>query len=55
MKKNKSSRNAHTSNSPRGMGDFYGSGIRNPMGRSMDIMGLDYSKRKVGKPPRTLA
>jgi len=55
MKKVRSSKASHTSRSPRGMGDHYGAAIRNPMGRSIDILGISYPKAKVGKAPKSLA
>ncbi len=56
MKKVKTLKTAHTSNSKKGMGDYYGSGIKNPMGKMRD----DYIiKPVVGKkmktPPKSLA
>lgn len=56
MKKPKALKNAHTSNSKIGMGDNYGSGIKNKMGRSRDVMGMKpLSQKKLGKPPKSLA
>ena len=47
---------AHTSNSPKGMGDFYGSGVRNPVGRAIDVFQATPVKgKKIGKPPKSLA
>jgi hypothetical protein len=59
MKSNKSSKGlkqAHTSNAKKGMGDYYGTGIKQKMGRLRD--GLDSqpsSYKKLGKPPKSLA
>lgn len=46
----------HSANTKFGMGDYYGVGIRNKVGTSKDVMGLDgVSKKKLKKPPRSLA
>lgn len=46
----------HTSDSKRGMGDYYGSGIRNPVGKSIDVFQTAPVKaKKIGKPPKSLA
>lgn len=47
----------HTSSSQRGMGDFYGTGIRNPIGT---VGKESYSvasppKKGLNKPPKSLA
>jgi len=57
MKKVKTVTNAHTSKSKIGMGDNYGSGVRNPVGRMRESsMGDNYlSPKKLGKPPKSLA
>lgn len=56
MKPLKSLKNAHTPNTKHGMGDFYGSGVRNPMGKVKDGMGMvTMSQKKLKKPPRSLA
>ncbi len=57
MKKTKSNKTAHTSNSKIGMGDFHGSGIKNPIGRVRESM-MDIrpkSSKDLGKPPKSLA
>lgn len=47
---------AHTANTRKGMGDFYGSGVKNPVGKVRDVMGLKpMSKKSVKTPPRSLA
>lgn len=47
---------AHTSNSQKGMGDYYGTGFKNPTGTSRDVLGqAPLSKKKVGKAPKSLA
>lgn len=49
-------KNAHTSNSKIGMGDYYGTGVRNKMARSRDVMGsVPSSKKKIKTPPKSLA
>lgn len=46
----------HTSNSKQGMGDSYGSGIRNPIGRSIDVFqSAPIKAKKIGKAPKSLA
>ncbi len=47
---------AHTSKSKFGMGDSYGSGVKNPIGKIRDVMGItDVKPKKLGKPPKSLA
>lgn len=47
---------AHTSKSQIGMGDHYGSGVKNPIGKIRDVMGItDVRPKKLGKPPKSLA
>lgn len=47
---------AHTPKSPKGMGDFYGTGIRQPLGKMIDGMGMqEIPPKKLKKPPRSLA
>ena len=56
MNKVKAPKTAHTSNSPKGMGDFYGTGVRNKVGRVVDVMGMgNLSKKKMKTPPKSLA
>lgn len=57
MKKVSIPKTAHTSNSKKGMGDSYGSGIKQKLGKVHDdmIMGKPISKKKMGKPPKSLA
>jgi hypothetical protein len=54
MKKVKVPKTAHTSDSKRGMGDYYGTGIRNPIGKIRDVSG-EKSPSKLRKPPKSLA
>lgn len=48
---------AHSSNKKFGMGDYYGSGIKNPQGRMReDSMGMiAVTPKKLKKPPKSLA
>lgn len=56
MKKIKANKQAHTSNSKIGIGDNYGSGVKNPIGRIRDVMGItDVKPKRLGKPPKSLA
>jgi len=59
MKKSKPlkpGRNAHTANTKYGMGDYYGSGIKNPVGKIRDVTNFTEVKaKKLGKPPKSLA
>jgi hypothetical protein len=52
----KANKTAHTSNSPRGMGDYYGTGIRAKIGTMREGMGMEkVSKKKMKTPPKALA
>jgi hypothetical protein len=56
MKKIKANKENHVSNSKIGMGDHYGSGVKNPVGTIRDVMGMGNNKpKRLGKPPRSLA
>lgn len=56
MKKDKKYKQAHTDNVKNGMGDYYGSGVRQKVGRMRDGVGAQVlSKSKLGKPPKSLA
>ena len=56
MKKIKTNKQAHTSNSKIGMGDHYGSGVKNPVGLIRDVMGIvDVRPKNLKKPPKSLA
>jgi hypothetical protein len=47
---------AHTSNSPRGMGEFTGSGVKNKVGRIRSLYSIDTAPAKnIGTPPKSLA
>ena len=53
MKKKSSKLNAfHTSNSKKPLGDSYGSGIKNPMGRILDKTGKSPIAPHKIKPPK---
>ena len=46
----------HVSNESLGMGNYYGSGVRNKVGRVRDVFGVsEQSNRNTSKPPRSLA
>ena len=52
----KPARNAHTANTKHGMGDYFGSGIKNPVGRIRDVTNFTEVKgKKLGKAPKSLA
>lgn len=58
MKKTKTSRNqTHTPKSPKGLGDYYGTGVRQKIGKMReDSMGmLEITPNKLKKPPKSLA
>lgn len=48
---------AHVANTKYGMGDYYGSGIKQPVGRVREdyINGTPMTNKKMGKPPKSLA
>lgn len=56
MKSLKSLKTAHTSNSKKGMGDYYGQGIKQPLGKMVEGMGMkNITPKKLKKPPKQLA
>ncbi len=56
MKLAKSYKQAHTANTKYGMGNNYGSGIKNPVGKMrMSFIDMPVSKNKISKPPKSLA
>jgi len=56
LKAPKPLKNAHTSNAKKGMGDYYGTGVRNKLGKIVDGFGMNQvSKNKLRTPPRGLA
>ena len=55
-KKPGKNRFAHTANTQYGMGDNYGSAVKNPMGKIRSVTGAaPLSKSKLKNPPRGLA
>lgn len=57
MKSIKHNKNAHTSNSKFGMGDYYGQGVKQNQARIIDDS-MNYSAvspKKLKKPPKALA
>ncbi len=52
--KPKALKNAHTSNAKFGMGDNYGSGVRNPIGKIREGM-KSLSSKSLKKAPKALA
>ncbi len=56
MKKTKATPQAHTPRSSKGMGDFYGTGIKQKVGTIREsMMTQKISSEKLGNPPKTLA
>lgn len=57
MKKTtKANKNAHTDNTKYGMGDHYGTGVKNPMGKVKEGVGYKpMDKKKMKTPPKSLA
>lgn len=56
MKKGRPLKFSHTSNMKKGMGDFYGSAVKNPMARPVDVFSEKPGKSKdKGKPPKSVA
>jgi len=55
MKRLKPSKPAHTANTKFGMGDYYGTGIKQKVGRSRDDLVNMSPLKKMGKPPKNLA
>lgn len=54
----KASRGWHVSKSKKGMGDGYGSGIKQKVGRIVDmypVEGFNQPAKNKGKPPKSLA
>jgi len=47
---------SHVAPTKYGMGDNYGTGIKNPMGRMREGIGMyPVSKKELGTPPKSLA
>lgn len=58
MKKaNKTNRDQwHTSRSPKGMGDYYGTGVRQKIGRVREGLGMEtLNPKQLKTPPKSLA
>lgn len=56
MKKTKVPKFSHTSNSAKGMGDYYGTGIKNKIGKMISGTGMvEVGKEKLKSPPKSLA
>lgn len=57
MKKLKGNKVAHTPNTKKGSGDFYGTGVRQPFGKMRsDSMGMiQLTPKKLKTPPKSLA
>lgn len=57
MKKTKKLEFAHTPRSPQGMGDYYGTGVRQPLGKMRsDSMGMvQVTPKELKTPPKSLA
>lgn len=53
---NTSVKAAHTPKTQLGMGDFYGTSIKQPLGKTRSSIGTNpISKKKLGKPPKSMA
>ena len=56
MKKVKALKQAHTPNTKIGMGDYYGTAVKQPLGKMREGLGMiPVTPKKLGKPPRSLA
>lgn len=56
MKKTKKYQEAHSANTKFGMGDYYGTGIRAPLGKMRDGMGMiELNPKQKKQPPKSLA
>lgn len=52
----KPSKNAHTADTKYGMGDYYGTGVRQKIGRMREGMGMqEITPKKMRTPPKSLA
>ena len=55
MKSTKPSKNAHTANTKYGMGDNYGTGVKQKLGKIVKNMGVKpISNKKLKNPPKSL-
>ena len=56
MKSVKANKQFHSSNDKIGKGQSFGTGIKNPVGKSKEVMGIKLiTKSQTGKPPKSLA
>lgn len=56
MKKGRRTGEINVARSQTGMGDYYGTGIKNPIGKVRDVMGMSpLTPKKLKKPPKSLA
>jgi len=56
MKKERITPEWHAPRSPKGSGDFYGQGVKNPIGKVIrSYIQTEMTAKKLGKPPRSLA
>lgn len=56
MKNKKAPKSAHTDNNKKGLGDYYGTGVRAKIGRVReDMISQNISSRNLRKPPQSLA
>lgn len=56
MKPLKPLKNAHTSNTKKGSGDYYGVAVRQKVGKPIDVEGMKVvPPKKMKVPPRSLA
>ena len=56
MKKPKPLKNAHTSDTKKGMGDYYGTGITAKIGKMREGVGFEsLTKKQLKTPPKSLA
>ena len=57
MKKSKVNKTWHGSNSQIGSGDYYGTGVKQKVGRMREdfLSNTPMPSKKVGKPPKSLA
>jgi hypothetical protein len=56
MKKVKAPKTAHTSDSKKGMGDYYGTGITAKIGKMKEGVGFEsLTKKQLKTPPKSLA
>lgn len=53
-KKAKKDRFAHTQNTPFGMGDSYGTGIKAKIGKQIEGVGMATLGKRIGVPPKSV-